>query len=426
MYQISELQNGLRICSAFLPGMESETIGVWVRGGGRYENHKNAGIFHFIEHLLFKGTRKRSALEIKEEIEGGGGSLNGFTAEEFTCFYAKVLKDQTAVAMDVLADMVLNARLSEKDIKKERSVVIEEIKMYWDQPASYVHDLLNELLWPGHPLGMYLAGTPQTVGQLTVPEIRRYKRDYYFPVNMLVVAAGPVRHADLAGRCQRTFRSVSGRIRPKLFKKFAGRSSERGNPVCFRTKTTEQTHLCMGFRTGGRYHPERYPLTILNIVLGGNMSSRLFQEVRERRGLAYDIGSHVRLLHDTGAFVISAGVENEKMPGAVKVILQELKKIASQKIPARELDRAKEFYRGQLLLGLEDTSEQMMWLGESVLTMGRAVDVKEILKNIEMISAESVYRAARRFLKQSNFHLAAIGPLPKSQRIEIQKEVQRS
>ncbi len=423
MYQINKLENGLKICSAFLPGMESETVGIWVHAGGRYENSENAGIFHFIEHLLFKGTKKRSALRIKEEIEGRGGSVNGFTAEEFTCFYAKVLKDRTAVGVDVLADMVLNARLTDEDIRKERSVVIEEIKMYWDQPSSYVHDLLNELLWPEHPLGMYLAGTPETVGQLTAAEIRRRKKDYYVPGNMLVAAAGPVRHADLVRHCQKAFRSVNRKIRPKRFKMFSGRAKR--NPVCFRTKATEQTHLCIGFRTVGRYHPERYPLALMNIVLGGNMSSRLFQEVRERRGLAYDIGSHVRLLHDTGAFVISAGVENEKTPRAVKVILQELKRITSEKISPSELDRAKEFYRGQLLLGLEDTSEQMMWVGENVLTTGRAVDVKEVLKKMETVSAEAVYRAARRFLNQSNLHLAAIGPLAQSQQIDVQKEVQR-
>lgn len=423
MYNVTCLENGLRVASAFMPRIESEALGIWAKVGGRYENLSNSGISHFIEHLLFKGTKTRSSLKIKEEIEGRGGSLNGFTAEEFTCFYAKVLKEKAETGLEVLADMVLNARLAELDIQKERLVVIEEIKMYWDQPASYVLDLVNELLWPKHPLGMHLAGTPETIRRLTLEEIRNFKENFYFPRNMLVSAAGPLPHDELVKTCRQLFRIKKRQI-PKNFKIFSSRSKKPSS--YFKEKTTEQTHLCIGFRTLGRRHPDRYPLALLNVILGGNMSSRLFQVVRETKGLAYDIGSHVKQYHDTGAFIVSAGVENEKITKTIEVILQELQRITKKNSSSNELERAKEFYRGQLLLGLEDTSEQMMWLGENILTVNKPVDVKEVLEKIELVTAGDIRRVAGNVFKRGNLHLAMIGPITQSQQLQIQREVNHS
>ena len=415
-YQKTRLNNGLRITSAFLPQMESVTLGIWVRVGGRYETTKIAGISHFIEHLLFKGTRSRSALKIKETIEAAGGTLNGFTGEEFTCYYAKVLKNKVRSALDVLSDMVLHARLEQKDIEKEKQVIIEEIKMYWDLPSSYVHDLLNELIWANHPLGMHLAGTPETIQSLMAHQIRDYKQKFYHPPNFLISAVGSVSHEEIVQRCEKLFRPL-GRGKLWTFKRANFKQLE--SRVLFRAKQTEQTHLCLGFRTLGCFHPDRFPLALLSIILGGNMSSRLFQEVREKQSLAYEIGSHVRQYQDTGAFVVNAGVENIKTQKAVKVILEQLQKICQTPLSLRELKKAKEFYRGQLLLGLEDTSEHMIWLGENILTMGKIVKPEELLLQIEKVSIQDVQRTAKKVFVKSKLSLAIIGPLTETQQREI-------
>jgi len=349
MYNITTLNNGLRIVSYRMPGMRSVSMGIWVKAGGRYENKSNSGISHAIEHLLFKGTKHRSAKKIKEAIEGTGGSLNGFTSEEFTCYLAKVVGKHLPLAIEVLSDMVLNPLFKTEDMEKEKAVICEEIKMYLDLPMHYVHDLLQELLWPDQPLGMLLTGTVDTVGSITRKDMLKFKQAYYNPANIVVSVCGDLETERTVAQVYKHFSKKAKGAENNFIKAKVGQKKARCN---FHVKQTEQTHLCLGMHAFGRSHPDRYALSLLNIILGANMSSRLFQEIREERGLAYDINSSVDRYKETGAFVVSAGVENKNLGRTVSAIMKILKKVKKHSIGRSEFNRAKDFYTGQLLMGL--------------------------------------------------------------------------
>ncbi|MBI4313674.1 MAG: insulinase family protein [Candidatus Omnitrophica bacterium] len=414
MYPKTVLPNGLRIVSASMPEMESAAIGIWMAAGGRYESARSCGISHFLEHLIFKGTQTRTTRQIKEAIEGVGGSMNAFTDVEYTCVYARVPVKQLALTLNVLMDMTLHSKLGASDIERERQVILEEIKMYQDMPMQHVQDLLSTLMWPRHPLGMYLAGTPQSVRQIRRKNLVEYRDRFYTPANMVIAAAGPVSHRMLAEQIQKTFSKIrSGKV--QRFRRAAGRQS-RPRVHCA-VKETEQTHLSIGFSAFPRNHPQVHGLNLLHIILGGNMSSRLFHQVREVRGLAYDIGTQVRRYADTGAFTVSAGVEHKKFLKALRVILEELKKIRSNSISREEFERGREFYTGQLSLMLEDTIDHMLWIGESEMALGVIHPLSFVFESLKKTKRSDVTEVARRVLNPSRLNLAVIGPLaPQIQR----------
>ncbi len=408
VYQETVLGNGLTVVTGRMPTRSSVTVGLWLRAGGRFETKKNNGVSHFLEHLLFKGTTRRSYRQIKEAIEGVGGSLNGFTAEEATCYLAKVVSKHFSLTLDVLSDMVLNPLLKEEDIEKERMVIKEEIKMYSDLPASFVHALFSELLWPDQPLGAMIAGRVEVIESLTREEILTYKKRLYNPSNLVIAIAGNLEHEKTVREVERIFRALP-RGRRNRFSRVKEKQSRP--EIKLKGKDTEQTHLCLGGRALSRHHPDRYALGVLNIILGGNMSSRLFNEVREKRGLAYEIYSGLSLFHDTGAFVISAGVDNRKAIKTIQVILKELNKVKSRAVSRKELHRAKDFVSGQLLLALEDTSNYMHWLGESKLCLGKVPSLEEVLEKVGKVTADDLQRIANRLFRNDNLNLALIGPL---------------
>lgn len=418
-YACTTLTNGTQVVTATLPRRDSVAIGLWVRAGGRYEPARIAGIFHFLEHLLFKGTRRRTCQEIKTAIEGVGGSMNGFTSEEYTCYLAKLPVQYFAAALDVLADMVFRATLAPADIRKERPVIVEEIRMYYDQPAHHVHDLFNELLWPRQPLGMPLAGTPQTVGRIRRSDLTGYQRRFYTPPNVVVAVAGSVSAAQVIRQIHQSFPTTGGR-RAAPFPK-ATRAT-RGPRAKFMMKETEQAHLCLGTHALPRLHVDRFALDLLHIVLGANMSSRLFQAVREDRGLAYDVGTHIKRYRDTGAFVVHAGCDRDKVVKVVQVILRELGRITRQRVGLDEFHRAKDYYTGQLLMGLEDTMEHMLWIGEHALTTGHLAHRRHVLDAIRRVTPTDVQRVARRFFLTDELRLALIGKLDPF----LQKHLERS
>lgn len=408
------LSNALRIVSVPMPHMESVALGVWMAAGGRYETSRLCGVSHFLEHLMFKGTESRSARRIKQDIEGLGGSMNAFTDVELTCLYAKVPAAQSAVALEVLLDMALHPRLGAGDVERERQVILEEIKMYLDTPGQYVQDLLGSVMWPRHPLGMFLAGTQASVRRIRRPDLASYWRRFYTPANIVVAAAGPISHRLLveqvsalvgrmpAGRAQRFRRATHGQRRARW--------------DCT-VKETEQTHAALGFHAFPRNHPHIHGLNLLHVILGGNMSSRLFHQVREVRGLAYDIGSQIKRYRDTGSFTVSAGVEHKKFIQALRVILEELRRVRRESVTADEFARAQEFYTNQLVLALEDTTDHMLWAGESELMLERIVPVERILEDVRRVTPADVRRAAREVLQPSRRNLAVIGPLsPRQQR----------
>ena len=408
-HEISKLSNGLQVVAAPLKERRSVAVGIWVHIGGRDEEPRLNGVSHFLEHLVFKGTTSRTANQIKEAVEGRGGSLNAFTSEEYTCFLAKASSKHFESVFDVLSDMVLNASLKKEDIDKERTVVMEEIKMTQDQPSQLVEEFLSEILWPTHPLGRPLTGTLETVGSMSQADIKHYKESHYHPASITVAAAGDIDQKALIKAAESRFgASRSGASKKtSLFQRQVSPQA----PKVF-NKATEQTHLALGVHTFPKEHPDEYVLDVLSVLLGGNMSSRLFNEVREERGLAYDIGSSIRKYHETGAFVVSAGVDNVKFKEAVEVILSELQKITKELVGPEELLRAKEFYTGQLDLGLENTMNNMLWVGENVVTLGRTRSLKEIYDAVERVTAEDLRRVAKSMFASPSYHLSVVGPVP--------------
>lgn len=417
MYEKTILNNGTTIISHTMPHMKSVALGIWIRAGGRYEHCEISGISHFLEHLLFKGTKKRTVRKIKESIEGVGGSLNAFTAHEFTCYVVKILGKYFPLALDVLSDMILNATLAESDIEREKTVIIEEIKMYRDMPAHYVSELLDNLLWPEQPLGRNLAGSPETIASLTRKDLTSYKKKFYNLHNVIVAAVGPISHTATVKEVKKRFSMKSPLCRVGFQRAHA---SQVDPQIHFLFKETEQAHMCLGAHALPRAHPDRYALSLLHIVLGANMSSRLFQELREKRGLAYEIASYVKRYRDTGAFIVSAGIDNAKVPQALEVILREVRRITEQPVKKVEFKRAKEFYKGQFSLALEDTMDHMLWMGEEMMTLQTMHLPEQIVKEIERVDEEDVMRVAQKIFKRHHLNLALIGRLKEKDRAEME------
>lgn len=414
------LKNGLTIIMADMPAMESISVGVWIGAGGRYEEKSKAGISHFLEHMVFKGTKKRSAQALKEAIEGRGGVLNGFTGEEYTCYLAKVLSKDAHIAVDVLSDMALNPRLSSDDFAKERFVILEEIKMYLDMPNHYVQELLAELMWPNQPLGMPLAGTFKTVSALTRDDLAGYKKAFYSPKNIVVSIAGRLPSFNLIKVVEKNFKPVAAAPKQEFTFANTAQKSPRTN---FFFKETEQTHIAMGLHGYSRFSEDKYKLDLLHVILGGNMSSRLFQKVREEAGLAYEISSSIKHYQDTGALVISAGIDNKKVPKAIKVIMKELKKIKSGGVSKEEFIRAKEFYRGQVLMIFEETMHHMLWLGEKFMCADPEFRAKDVINRLDAVNIEDIRTAARDVLNSEKISLAIVGPTGKKNAGEIKKRI---
>lgn len=408
MYQVTRLQNGLTVATAEMPHMTSVSLGLWVGVGGRHEPKELNGISHFIEHMLFKGTRKRSAEEISQAVEGIGGYLNAFTEEESTCFYAKACADRFDDLLDVLTDMYLNSVYDSREIAKERHVIMEELAMYLDQPHQRVQELLSETLWPDHPLGRSLTGTEQTIRRLSRAEMMNYQGKNYVSSAMLVVAAGNIRHGKvLKAAAAQTRRFPQGR-RPN----FVPYDQQQDKPrVTHVTKETAQLQMALGIRTCSRHDERRYALRVLNTILGDNMSSRLFQVLREEHGLAYSIHSSLGLFDDVGTLTISAGLEPDKLRQALKLVMRELRRCIEKSPTAAELRRARDYLVGQLDLSLEGTESQMNWVGEQILGYGRIILPGEAKQKIVEVKPSQVRAAAHDFFRPERMSLAIVSPL---------------
>jgi predicted Zn-dependent peptidase len=412
MYEISELKNGLKIATCKVAEAKSVALGVWIGVGGRYESKSMSGISHFIEHMLFKGTKKRSYRQIKESIEGLGGLLNGFTSEEVTCFMAKVLDKHSQTTLDVLLDIVSDPLLKQSDISKERLVIFEEIKMYFDLPNHLAYDRLLELLWPNQALGRNLAGDFKSLKVIDKDFMLRFMAKYYCLSNILVTACGNIAHADVLNYIDKILKNKSKTLkkRQRLTYKPAVICQKKANYV-FLQKDTQQTHLCLGFHALRRNDPLKHALTLLHVILGANMSSRLFNEVREKHGYAYEIATNIKRFNDAGAFFVHAGVVNINTENALRLILEQLKKISSVDVKKNELKRAKIYCRGQLLMGLEDTLEHMSWFGESIMTEGKPQYAEKVIQGIEKVTAAEIKFLAAKLFTGKNLNLSVVGPV---------------
>ncbi len=408
MYQISKLENGLTVATAEMPHMASVSVGLWVGVGGRYEPAELNGVCHFIEHLLFKGTRKRSARRISQDVEGLGGYLNAFTTEEMTCYHCRATHQHFDELLDVLTDMFLNSKFDPAEIDKERSVIKEELAMYRDQPHHLVQEILNEALWPRHPLGRNLAGTEQTLDGLTRPRLLAYQRQNYAAGRTLIVAAGRLKHRQV-------LRSVT-----RLAQKFPAGAGPTFLPVAekqtapqvqLHVKDTEQTQLALGIRTTTRHDLRRYPLRLLNVMLGENASSRLFNVIREERGIAYSIDSALGYFDDTGTLTISAGLDLDHLRETLGLIRDELRRFKLAPPPRAEFNRARDYALGQIDLGLESADNQMNWLGEQLLGYGRVVTARQVKSRLAKVTPAEVLAVAREFFRPERLTLALVSPL---------------
>jgi predicted Zn-dependent peptidase len=403
----------MRVATHRLKGRDSIAIGVLVGVGGRYESDQNKGAAHFLEHIVFKGSKKYNCNQIKELIEGVGGALNAYTTEEQTCYFAKIPSAHLNRTFDILTDMAFYPRIPVKEVEKERTVILEEIKMYRDLPQYYVLDLLDELIWPNHPLGKSLAGTPESVGRMSRRDLQTFHTGHYAPRNIVIAACGDLDHRGFVRLVQAKTKNI--RKNPTSNNCLKAPDPLPRPKTHFFRKNTEQMHLALGMLGLDINHKDKYALVLLNVILGGNMSSRLFNEVREKRGLAYSISSSAKFLKDTGSFTIRAGVDNKKLVDAVGVVLKELQKIRRTGVTQGEFARAKDFFLGQLLLEMEDTLEHMLWIGGSVLIKDRVTTIKEIIKDVRKLSPGDVKGIARDILKESRSNLAVVGPVNDNQ-----------
>jgi predicted Zn-dependent peptidase len=408
MYNVTKLKNGLTIATAEMPHMTSVSLGLWVGVGGRYEPAETNGVCHFIEHMLFKGTRRRSARRISQDVEGVGGYLNAFTSEEMTCYHSKARHDRFDELLDVLTDMFLNSRFDPADIDKERGVIKEELAMYLDQPQHHVHELLNETLWPRQPLGRPLTGTEKTLDGLNRARLIAYQRDNYVASRTIIAAAGRLKHKQIVTAVSQLASRFPQGKRPQ----FVPASSEQSRPnVRLFTKKTEQTQLALGIRTCSRHDERRYALRLLNTMLGENMSSRLFQVVREDRGLAYSIYSSLSYFDDVGTLTISVGLDVANLEKTLKLVVQELRRFTETLPTPAELRRARDYVLGQIDMSLESTDSQMMWLGEQLIGYDKPVPPDEIKHGISHVTAAQVRAAARAFFRPERLNLALVSPL---------------
>ena len=391
--------------------MTSVSVAFWVGTGSRYEPPELNGVCHFIEHLLFKGTKKRNAKEISQAVEGVGGSLNAFTSEELTCFHARAAHDQFEDLLDVLADMFLNSLFIPAEIKKERAVIKEEIAMYLDEPQHQVQELLNSTMWPGQPLGRPITGTPATLDGMFRGNIQNYLKANYIAANTVIVAAGRIKHRKLVKVVERYARRFPAGVSRDMA---AARQNQTRERMSLFTKDTEQAQLALGFRAFSRHDERRYALRLLNALLGENMSSRLFQIIREDHGLAYSIYSSPSFFADAGDFVISAGLDPAKLNKTVRLIFRELRRITLHSPGTAELARARDYVTGQMELSQESTESQMNWVGEQLLGYGKTYSPGQIKDKLRRVGPSDVRATARALFRPERLNLALVSPLKKT------------
>jgi predicted Zn-dependent peptidase len=410
MVTAETLPSGLRLTTEAMPHVRSVSVGVWLKRGSRHESDAESGVAHFVEHMLFKGTFTRTAQQIAQTIDSIGGQLDAFTSKEYAGYYIKVLDEHLPLAIDLLSDMVMHPALAPADIAREQSVILEEIKMVEDAPDDLVHEVFAEQFWARHPLGRPILGTPETVSSFTSEGLRRYFEQTYLAPNLIVAAAGRIEHAAVRALIERAFERLPTAAAP------AADVPPAITPgVVVREKDIEQSHVCLGTAAYPQAHADRHALYVLNTILGGSMSSRLFQHIREDRGLAYAVWSSLMAFSDTGAMTIYAGCATDRVEEVVDLTIAELGGLRTTPVPADELQRAKDHLKGSLMLSLENTSSRMSQLAKQELTFGRQFTLDEILRSIDAVSADDVQRVASDLFKDGAVVATVVGPaLPKA------------
>jgi predicted Zn-dependent peptidase len=398
-----------------MPHTRSVSVSFFIGVGSRYETEAQAGMSHFVEHLLFKGTAKRpTAREISEVIEGVGGIINGGTDKELTVYWCKVAQPHLHLVLDVLTDVLLHSKFDPQEIEKERRVIIEEINMSKDSPSQQVHMLIDELLWPNHPLGRDIAGSKESVTGITRDMMLDYLAEQYLPNNTVVAIAGNIQHQEVIAAISQALGSW---VTQRTHSGYTAYKEQIAQRLSIETRDIEQAHLCLALSGLPLLHPKRFTLDLLNIILGEGMSSRLFTEIRDKLGLAYSIHSYVDHFFDSGSVVVYAGVEPKNLQVAIKAILEQLYHL-KQPIPESEISKAKELSKGRLLLRMEDSRSVAGWMGGQEILTGRILSVDQIESIIDAITAEELKQLARELIVASQLRLAVVGPVSAEEPLE--------
>ncbi len=405
-YQKTVLPDGIRVITEQIPYFRSVSIGVWVVTGSRDEHPEENGISHFIEHLLFKGTERRTAFDIAKEIDSVGGTLNAFTGREYTCFYAKVIEKNMPLAIDLLSDIFLHPLLDPKDIEKERSVILQEIKMVEDTPDDYVHDLFNRVCWGNHPLGYPILGTTELVQSFTREQIQQYYKNTYQPDRIIICAAGNLSHEEIVEKIDQAFGKIPS----------SNQARERVKPQPVSTtnvwkRESEQVHFCLGTKGLQYNHSLRFASYLLNSILGGGMSSRLFQEIRENRGLAYSVYSYLPTYTDAGLMVVYAGTSEGSLQEVLDLVVKEFNSLKAEPFKNGELETSREQLKGNLLLSLESSDNMMTRLAKNEIYFRTYLPVEQVLQGIDAVREEHVRRLAAELLDDRYFCLTVLGPV---------------
>ncbi|MBI2264828.1 MAG: insulinase family protein [Armatimonadetes bacterium] len=405
MYMKDVLPNGVCIITEAIPYLNSATIGIWVNAGTKSETGENNGISHFIEHLMFKGTKNRSAKDIAEIMDGVGGHLNAFTEKEQTCYYAKVMHKHVPLAMDVLCDMLLNSAFPQDEIEKEQGVVIEEIKMYEDAPDEKIYDIFTKTLWDGHPLGRPTLGSQKIIQGIGRKDIVGFIKKHYTPDNIIVVAVGRVEHQRIVNQLEKLLSGMKGtcKYREQTVPIRAERKVE--------FKDCEQVYLCLGANGVSQRDDNRYQLTVLDSILGGSMSSRLFQEIREKYGLVYSVSSFQIPFKNAGIFGVYASTGPKNIQSVIELVLKIFKDIQRKGVTERELTTAKEHLKGSIALALESSTNRMIRSAKSEIYHGRQISHREVVKKINAVKKRDVQMLARQILDENKMSFAVLGPV---------------
>mgnify|MGYP001156808453 CR=1 FL=1 len=414
MYEQTVLNNGLRVITAPIRNAYSVSISFLVGAGSRNENNELAGGNHFLEHLLFKGTRNwPSAQIISEAIEGVGGVMNASTDKEMTVYWSKIAQPHFNTAFDVLTDMFINPLLDESEMNKEREVINEELRMTNDYPSYQVELLIDEMLWPGQPMGRDVGGTLESVSQIKRNDLVDLMSSHYTPNNVVIAVAGNVDHSRIVNNLLETTKEWLPRSSPKYEAAIMGQHSK----VSVQYRKSEQAHICVGLPSHPLGHPDHYAMNIVNIIFGEGMSSRLFMEVREKRGLAYDVHSGLSEFSDSGAFVIYCGSAPNRSTESLHVILGELNRLLDG-FSEEEICKAKEYWKGRLMLRLENTQNVSMWYGAQELLLNKISEVEETAATIDSIDVEDINRVARELVMKKNVNLAVVGPFKSDRKFQ--------
>ena len=405
MFSLVTMDNNTQILTETVPHVRSVSIGFFVDTGSRYESPDINGASHFIEHLMFKGTSRRTAKDIAEELDAVGGQLNAFTTKEYTCYYARVLDEHFDLAVDLLGDMLFGSKFDPVDIDRERNVILEEIKMYEDAPDELVHDIFASSIWRGHPLGQPIIGTADVINGLNREKLFNYYKNNYNPGRMIIAVAGNISHDAVMKKLRPLLENQEGKQRPR----HVDIPVTQRHVVC-RSKDTEQVHLCVGAPGLKLDHEDIYVMQNINTILGGGLSSRLFQEIREQRGLVYSVYSYHSSYHDTGLFGIYAGLSKQNVNEVLDLIFKQVRDIQIKGVKKEELYRAKEQLKGSLFLSLENVNTRMSRLGKSQLYLGKVLSPEEIVNKVNKVTIGDIQELAREVLDPDGFSLASIGP----------------